>query len=58
MDDLTKDALAEYLGKRISMHEPSMDKIEAHVLQPAAFIWLRATADKRNLIEGSDPLDE
>src|SRR5262245_1928786 len=29
MDDLTRDALAEYLGRGVELHEPTMNKITA-----------------------------
>ncbi|NBD22395.1 competence/damage-inducible protein A [Paenibacillus glycinis] len=56
MDDLTKDALAEYLGRSISEHEPSMAKIAA-MFTSRGIHMVESNRRQANLIEGSDPLD-
>ncbi|MFC4811216.1 competence/damage-inducible protein A [Paenibacillus sp. GCM10023250] len=56
MDDLTKDALAEYLGRAIEEHKPSMDKIEA-MFASRGIHMVDSNRRQANLIEGSDPLD-
>ncbi|MBM7564685.1 competence/damage-inducible protein A [Paenibacillus sacheonensis] len=56
MDDLTKDALAELLGRSIEEHEPSMVKIEA-MFTSRGIHMVESNRRQANLIEGSDPLD-
>ncbi|MBO7746582.1 competence/damage-inducible protein A [Paenibacillus sp. MWE-103] len=55
MDDLTKDALAEYLGRAIEEHKPSMDKIEA-MFASRGIHMVESNRRQANLIEGSEPL--
>lgn len=45
MDDLTKDVLGDYLGRRLVVHEPTMEAMERFSL-PAEAIWSRATAGR------------
>lgn len=56
MDDLTKDVLAEMLGRKLIIHEPSMKKIEKLFTDSQAH---RVESNRRqaNWIEGSDALD-
>ncbi|RAP76191.1 competence/damage-inducible protein A [Paenibacillus montanisoli] len=56
MDDLTKDALAEYLSRSIELHQPSMDKIEA-LFSSRGIHMVESNRRQAHLIEGSDPLD-
>ncbi|WP_308639310.1 competence/damage-inducible protein A [Paenibacillus silvisoli] len=56
MDDLTKDALAEYLNRAIELHQPSMDKIEA-LFSSRGIHMVESNRRQAHLIEGSDPLD-
>ncbi|MFK7694033.1 competence/damage-inducible protein A [Paenibacillus sp. HJGM_3] len=54
-DDLTKDALAVYLGRSLYIHQPSMDKIE-HVFASRGMEMVASNARQANLLEGSEPL--
>ncbi|MGZ9584563.1 competence/damage-inducible protein A [Paenibacillus marinisediminis] len=56
MDDLTKDVLAEMLGRQLVIHEPSMRNIEKLFKDSNAH---RVESNRRqaNWIEGSDALD-
>ncbi|RKP55528.1 competence/damage-inducible protein A [Cohnella endophytica] len=55
LDDLTRDALAEYLGRGIELHEPSMDKImKMFAGRGGAFI--ESNRRQALLIEGATPL--
>ena len=53
-DDLTKDVLAEYLGRKLVIHEPSLRKIEERL----AGNLIRIESNRRQalMIEGSEPL--
>ncbi|GAA3406506.1 competence/damage-inducible protein A [Paenibacillus hodogayensis] len=54
-DDLTKDALSELLGLPISIHGPSMEKIEA-VFRDRGLEMVKSNERQANVLEGSDPL--
>ncbi|WP_219836730.1 competence/damage-inducible protein A [Paenibacillus sp. R14(2021)] len=56
MDDLTKDALAEYLNLPIELHKPSMDKIE-DMFASRGIHMVESNRRQANLIEGSVPLE-
>ncbi|BBH20799.1 putative competence-damage inducible protein [Paenibacillus baekrokdamisoli] len=56
LDDLTKDALAEYLNRPIHIHEPSMVKIEA-LFSSRGIHMVESNRRQANMIEGCDPLD-
>ncbi len=56
LDDLTKDALAEYLGKQISIHAPSMEKIET-LFSSRGIHMVESNRRQANLIEGSNALE-
>ena len=56
LDDLTKDALAEYLGKQISIHAPSMEKIEM-LFSSRGIHMVESNRRQANLIEGSKALE-
>lgn len=53
-DDLTKDVLADYLGRKLVIHGPSLKKIEERL----AGRLMQIESNKRQalMIEGSDPL--
>ncbi|SDW25760.1 competence/damage-inducible protein A [Paenibacillus sp. CF384] len=55
MDDLTKDALADYLNRSIAIHQPSMDKIEV-MFSSRGIHMVESNRRQAHLIEGSDPL--
>lgn len=54
-DDLTKDALARYLGKEIEVHGPSMDKIEA-LFSSRGLNMVESNRRQANCIQDSFPL--
>ncbi|MBW7454587.1 competence/damage-inducible protein A, partial [Paenibacillus sepulcri] len=54
-DDLTKDALAGYLNRGISIHQPSMVKIE-NLFTSRGMHMVESNRRQANQIEGSDPL--
>ncbi|CAM3948674.1 competence/damage-inducible protein A [Cohnella lubricantis] len=55
LDDLTRDVLADYLGRGIEVHEPTMHKIEQmSALRGTAFI--ESNRRQAHLIEGATPL--
>ncbi|RXZ77896.1 competence/damage-inducible protein A [Paenibacillaceae bacterium] len=54
-DDLTKDAVAEYIGRGLFIHEPSMDKIEA-LFAGRGVHMVESNRRQALMIEGSDPL--
>ncbi|PYI50437.1 competence/damage-inducible protein A [Paenibacillus flagellatus] len=53
-DDLTKDALAELLGLPISIHGPSMERIE-DVFRARGLHMVESNSRQANVIEGCDP---
>ncbi|MFC5402008.1 competence/damage-inducible protein A [Cohnella soli] len=55
LDDLTRDALAEYLGRGIELHEPSMEKIEA-MFAGRGGVFIESNRRQALLIEGAAPL--
>lgn len=55
LDDLTKDVLADYLGRSLYLHEPSMEKINALFLSRGAAL-IESNKRQANMIDGSDPL--
>lgn len=54
-DDLTKDALAAFLGRPIIMHQPSMDAIEA-MFSTRGVHMVESNRRQALMLEGSDPL--
>lgn len=54
-DDLTKDTLADYLGKKLLIHEPTMSKIE-HFFASRGSHMVESNRRQANMIEGSVPL--
>ncbi|WP_028550497.1 competence/damage-inducible protein A [Paenibacillus sp. UNC451MF] len=54
-DDLTKDALAVYLGRKLHIHQPSMDKIEAFFRHRGAHM-VESNRRQALMLEDSDPL--
>lgn len=55
LDDLTKDVLADYLGRSLYLHEPSMAKINELFLSRGAAL-IESNKRQANMIDGSDPL--
>ena len=53
-DDLTKDVLADYLGRRLVIHEPSLRKIEERLA--GRLMQIESNRRQALMIEGSDPL--
>jgi len=53
-DDLTKDVLAEYLGRRLIIHEPSLKKIEERLA--GRLMMIESNKRQALMIEGSEPL--
>ena len=54
-DDLTKDALAAYLGRRLVLHEPSMAKIE-EMFASRGIHMVESNRRQALMLEESDPL--
>jgi nicotinamide-nucleotide amidase len=54
-DDLTKDVLSDYLGRKLYIHEPSMDKI-AGFFHTRGVPMVESNARQALMLEGSDPL--
>lgn len=54
-DDLTKDALAEFLGRTLYIHQPSMDKIE-QVFASRGMEMVASNSRQANLLVDSEPL--
>ncbi|MFD0711344.1 competence/damage-inducible protein A [Paenibacillus sp. GCM10027626] len=54
-DDLTKDALAEYLGRDLLIHQPSMDKIEA-MFAARGVHMVESNRRQALMLQGSEPL--
>jgi nicotinamide-nucleotide amidase len=55
-DDLTRDALADDLGRKLVMHEPSMAKIE-QLFTSRGIHMVESNRRQALSIEGADPLD-
>ncbi|WP_028610966.1 competence/damage-inducible protein A [Paenibacillus harenae] len=55
-DDLTKDVLADYLNRGLSLHEPSMSKIE-HLFQTRGLHMVESNRRQALSIDGAEPLD-
>lgn len=53
-DDLTKDVLAEYLGRKLVLHEPSMKKIEERLAGRS--LMIESNRRQALMIEGGEPL--
>ncbi|QJC52219.1 competence/damage-inducible protein A [Paenibacillus albicereus] len=56
MDDLTKDVLAGYLGRRILIHEPTMEAMERFFASRGSHM-VESNRRQANWIEGSEPLE-
>ncbi len=54
-DDLTKDALAAYLGRKLVLHEPSMAKIE-EMFASRGIHMVESNRRQALMLEESDPL--
>ncbi|TBL77801.1 competence/damage-inducible protein A [Paenibacillus thalictri] len=54
-DDLTKDVLAEYTGRQLYIHQPSMDKIE-ELFRSRGTVMVESNARQAHLLTQSDPL--
>jgi nicotinamide-nucleotide amidase len=54
-DDLTKDVLARYVGQKLYIHQPSMDKI-THLFESRGAHMVESNARQALLIDGSDAL--
>ncbi|MCR8630736.1 competence/damage-inducible protein A [Paenibacillus radicis (ex Xue et al. 2023)] len=54
-DDLTKDALAAFLGRQIIMHQPSMDAIES-MFSTRGIHMVESNRRQALMLEDSDPL--
>jgi nicotinamide-nucleotide amidase len=54
-DDLTKDALADYLGRKLISHPPSMEKIVDFFAKRGVFM-VESNARQALILEGSDAL--
>jgi nicotinamide-nucleotide amidase len=54
-DDLTKDALAAYLGRRLVLHEPSMAKIE-EMFASRGIHMVESNRRQALMLDNSDPL--
>jgi nicotinamide-nucleotide amidase len=54
-DDLTKDVLAEFIGQRLIIHQPSMDKIET-VFRSLGLPMVESNARQAMILEHCDPL--
>lgn len=54
-DDLTKDAVAEFLGRGMTMHEPSLRKIEES-FRSRGIPMVESNARQALMVEGGDPL--
>lgn len=54
-DDLTKDVLAAYLGRKLTVHQPTLDKMTA-MFKARGTDMLASNARMANMIEGAHPL--
>lgn len=54
-DDLTKDALAAYLGRSVIEHQPSFEKIKQQFASRGIHM-VESNRRQANMIEGSEPL--
>jgi nicotinamide-nucleotide amidase len=55
LDDLTRDALAEYLGRGIELHEPTMNKIMS-MFSGRGGAFVESNRRQALLVEGASPL--
>jgi nicotinamide-nucleotide amidase len=55
MDDLTRDAVAAYLGRGLTIHEPTMKKLE-NMFSGRGSAWIESNRRQALLIEGATPL--
>jgi nicotinamide-nucleotide amidase len=55
MDDLTRDAVAAYLGRGLTIHEPTMKKLE-DMFSGRGSAWIESNRRQALLIEGATPL--
>ncbi|WP_424765723.1 competence/damage-inducible protein A [Paenibacillus sp. sgz302251] len=55
-DDLTKDVLADYLNRKLIIHEPSMNSIE-HLFSSRGIQMVESNRRQALMIEGSEPLE-
>ncbi|SDT47391.1 nicotinamide-nucleotide amidase [Paenibacillaceae bacterium GAS479] len=56
MDDLTKDVLADYLGRKMTLHEPTM-KVMEELFASRGSHMVESNRRQANWIEGSTPLE-
>lgn len=55
-DDLTKDVLADYLNRKLIIHEPSMSAIE-HMFSSRGLHMVESNRRQALMLEDSDPLE-
>lgn len=55
-DDLTKDVLADYLGRKLTMHDPSLTRIN-ELFASRGIPMAESNARQALMLEGSHPLD-
>jgi nicotinamide-nucleotide amidase len=55
-DDLTKDVLADYLGRKLIMHEPSMEAIR-HLFSSRGMDMVESNRRQAHMLENSFPLE-
>jgi nicotinamide-nucleotide amidase len=55
-DDLTKDVLAAFLNRGLSIHQPSMDKIE-HMFSSRGIHMVESNRQQALMIDGCVPID-
>ncbi|MHA7963102.1 competence/damage-inducible protein A [Paenibacillus sp. CAU 1782] len=55
-DDLTKDVLADYLGRELIMHEPSMDAIR-NLFSSRGMDMVESNRRQAHMLQGSHPLE-
>ncbi|WP_276352428.1 competence/damage-inducible protein A [Cohnella caldifontis] len=55
MDDLTRDAVAAYLGRGLTVHEPTMKKLE-DMFSSRGGAWIESNRRQALLVEGATPL--
>lgn len=54
-DDLTKDVLAEFIGQKLIIHQPSLDNIE-ELFRKRGMVMVESNARQATLPEHGDPL--
>jgi nicotinamide-nucleotide amidase len=54
-DDITRDVVAEWLGLRLSIHQPSYDRISSYFVDRKV-VMIESNARQALMIDGADPL--